>query len=137
MNSAWFPAAVIWMSLIFFASSFPASATGPNTGTWVCVLKTLHFTNFGVLALLLLAVFKGNRKTADAGAPVFVTSLLLTIAYALSDEYHQQFSAGRHPSLRDVLIDTAGACVFLATVFAAGRKRARSKKITVRRKNEK
>jgi VanZ family protein len=37
---------------------------------------------------------------------------MITIAYAISDEYHQSFVDGRVGSVRDVLIDTAG-------VFAA------------------
>jgi VanZ family protein len=35
--------------------------------------------------------------------------LLITVAYAISDEWHQSFVEGRHGSPVDVLIDTAGA----------------------------
>jgi VanZ family protein len=39
--------------------------------------------------------------------PVARLALLLTIAYAISDEAHQTFIAGRHGALVDVLIDSA------------------------------
>ena len=39
---------------------------------------------------------------------------LLTILYALTDEYHQSFVAGRHPSIWDVLVfDNLGALLAL------------------------
>jgi VanZ family protein len=43
---------------------------------------------------------------------------VLAVAYAVTDEFHQRFVAGRHGAPLDVLIDTAGV---LIGVFAAGR----------------
>jgi VanZ family protein len=37
----------------------------------------------------------------------------LTAAYAATDEFHQSFTAGRHPSPVDVGIDSVGALLFL------------------------
>jgi VanZ family protein len=34
---------------------------------------------------------------------------VITIAFAISDEYHQTFVPGRDGNIRDVLIDSAGA----------------------------
>ena len=41
-------------------------------------------------------------------------SLGLTVLYAVSDEIHQGFTAGRHPAAADVAIDAAGAVALLA-----------------------
>jgi VanZ family protein len=35
--------------------------------------------------------------------------MALIVIYAVSDEFHQSFTPGREPKLRDVLIDTAGS----------------------------
>lgn len=40
-----------------------------------------------------------------------IKALLLTILYALSDEWHQSFVKGRSASISDVLIDTTGAVI--------------------------
>lgn len=118
-----------WMALIFFASSMPGSATGANTPLRVFFLKTLHFMNFGVLALLFLAVLRGNRSLVEIPISFFVISLVLTALYAVSDEYHQKFSPGRRPAVRDVLIDTIGASTFLGTSLVVRSKKGSRKKI--------
>jgi VanZ family protein len=35
----------------------------------------------------------------------------------MTDEYHQSFSPGRTPSVRDVIIDTCGALTFLTIAY--------------------
>lgn len=45
----------------------------------------------------------------------FGISLLVGLIYAITDEYHQSFVAGRGPSARDVCIDTAG--VFIGIII--------------------
>lgn len=122
MRTVFAAAAAVWMGLIFFASSLPSSSTGPDTALWTLFLKTLHFMIYGVLSLLYLGVLTAGRQ---AGPGAFLASLLLTVLYAVSDEYHQAFSPGRHPSARDVLIDTAGALVFLGTAFLLTRRKGR------------
>jgi VanZ family protein len=91
-------AAVVWMMLLFAASSLPAGSTGPDTRIWSFVLKGLHFLNYGILSILLLAMVKGDTLLIDVSPGLFALCLLLTTGYALSDEYHQFFSPGRHPA---------------------------------------
>ena len=38
----------------------------------------------------------------------------VALLYGAIDELHQMFTIGRHPSVSDVLIDAAGAILFLA-----------------------
>jgi VanZ family protein len=111
-------ATVLWMGLIFLASSLPGGSTGPDTLLWTLVLKVLHFLIFGVLAVLFLTVLRGKRNLAGAARILFLVSFLLTVLYAASDEYHQRFSPGRHASVRDVVIDALGAAVFLRAAAA-------------------
>lgn len=43
---------------------------------------------------------------------------LLAILYAFTDEYHQSFTPGRHPSLVDVLLfDGGGGALTLAATY--------------------
>ena len=43
--------------------------------------------------------------------------MVLTAAYAATDEFHQSFTSGRHSSPVDVAIDTVGALLFLLTLI--------------------
>jgi VanZ family protein len=63
---------------------------------------------FGVLAVL---IWRALESSAVRRAMVW--SWALTVAYAVTDEFHQSFTAGRHPSPVDVGIDSVGALLFL------------------------
>ena len=76
------------------------------------VRKCAHFTEYallGILALLFLDTFSVRFRP--------FMSLLLTAVYAVSDEWHQGFVAGRGPMLQDVVIDTAGAAAGILITF--------------------
>jgi VanZ family protein len=75
---------------------------------------------FGILAVLVLGALSYSRVRGAVAL-----SLALTIAYAASDEFHQSFTAGRHPSPVDVGIDTAGAVLALVGLAVFLRLRAR------------
>lgn len=69
------------------------------------VRKTAHFIEYAILAAALVLFFTSwdviNRKS-------FWLSVLITAVYAMSDEYHQTFVAGRSGQASDVLLDTCG-----------------------------
>jgi VanZ family protein len=103
--SLWLPV-VAWAALIFALSSIPSLGTG--LGVWDLILRKLaHMTEYAILGLLLV------RATRSQPA-----AFVLAVAYAVTDEFHQRFVAGRHGAPLDVLIDTVGV---LIGVFAAGR----------------
>jgi VanZ family protein len=96
--SAWLPVAV-WAAVIFAFSSVPSLGTG--LGTWDLVLRKLaHLTEYAILGLLLA---RATRRP--------IAAVVLTAAYAATDEVHQTFVEGRHGTPRDVAIDTLGALV--------------------------
>ncbi len=105
----WIPAILI-MAGIFILSSIP-SREMPSFGFWdTLVKKSGHFIGYGLLALSYWYAMKWNGKK------VWLV-LLITILYAISDEFHQTFIPGRHASLLDIfLFDTAGAVIFLFCV---------------------
>ena len=61
-------------------------------------------------ALLGFSYFRGvNSRNRWA----YFGAVLAVFIYAISDEFHQSFVAGRNSSLVDVGIDTVGACLGL------------------------
>ncbi len=102
----WIPA-LLMMGVIFWFSAH-ASADLPNFD-WVdaIVKKSGHVIGYALLAFsywYALGMDKNKRWLA----------WLLAILYALTDEYHQSYISGRHPSIWDVMIfDDLGALLSL------------------------
>lgn len=97
----WAPV-VLWAAVIFAFSSIPSLGTG--LGTWDLVLRKLaHVAEYAVLGSLLARAVGG-----------WGVALALGAAYALSDEVHQSFVAGRRGAPLDVLIDSVGVALGIA-----------------------
>lgn len=83
------------------------------------IRKLAHMTEYAGLSFLvslLLLQFTGMDRTL---LRALVLSVVLCAAYAMTDEVHQLFVAGRSASLVDVLIDTGGAAVGALLAMAA------------------
>ena len=94
------------MGLIFFLSSQPSLPKAPDDLLDVLTKKCAHFGEYLVLTLLLSRALAGG---AAIHGPSVVVGLVIAVAYAMSDELHQQFVPGRTPSPWDVVIDALGA----------------------------
>jgi VanZ family protein len=83
------------------------------------VRKAGHMFVFGVLAVL---IWRALESSAVRRAMMW--SLMLTVVYAATDEFHQSFTVGRHPSPVDVGIDSVGAllCLLALTLWLRGRR---------------
>ncbi len=102
----WLPPLLL-MGLIFFLSS-QSELPGPSDPLWNRILKkSAHAAGYGALAISYARALDGSRWRRAGWA------LLLTLLYALSDEWHQTFVAGRDGNLLDVLIDLVGGTVGL------------------------
>ena len=89
---------LLLMGLIFFLSAQPDLNSG--LGGWDTLLRKLaHMTEYGVLWFLWW-------RALEYGHPGPATAIALL--WAVSDEYHQSFVAGRHGSPWDVAIDAVG-----------------------------
>jgi VanZ family protein len=92
------------MGLIFVFSAQPTLPSVP--GRWDLLLKkTMHVLAYGVLTALLMRALRGYWSD---GGLIRVVSIGLSLAYALSDEYHQTFVPGRDGNLIDVAVDAVG-----------------------------
>jgi VanZ family protein len=97
------------MASIFFFSAQPDLNSGLGTIDLVG-RKIIHFAQNALLAFLWWRVLR-TRMTVRAAA---LGALLITSAYAATDEFHQTFVHGRHGSPVDWAIDTAGAALACA-----------------------
>ena len=123
-----------WIGLIFFAST--GNLSGENTSLivrplllWLfpdigepellrahlLIRKTAHFTEYALLALLAARAFLTSSRPLLKRRWA-VAALLLVVACALLDEYHQSFVPTRGGSVYDSMIDTAGGALALALV---------------------
>jgi hypothetical protein len=114
---AWFPA-IAGAGLIFMFSAQPNLRFLPDADMDFLVRKAGHIAVFGILALLAWRALATTTALRRPWAPALVFAAL----YAITDELHQGFVAGRHPSPVDVGIDATGA---LIAVVAAGIVRSR------------
>jgi VanZ family protein len=114
----WLPVAA-WAGLIFAFSAQPDLRFLPDQGLDFLLRKAGHMSVFGVLAVLLWRAL----ASSTVRRPI-AWSLILTALYAASDELHQSFTSGRHPSPLDVGIDLAGALLALAALSVRLRLRA-------------
>lgn len=99
----WLPAVAV-AALIFWLSSIPDLHVTHGWQEFV-LRKGAHLVVYGLLAL---ACLRGGRD--------LLLAFGLTVAYAVTDEFHQSFVPGRVGAPRDVLIDAAGAAVALLLV---------------------
>jgi len=106
----WWPT-LVWAGVIFWFSSQSAIATSQIYWQDFIVKKIAHLTVYAILAILLYRSFK-HTTNLDRLNLMWVT-IAVVVLYAISDEFHQSFTPGREPRVRDVVIDTIGAGVSL------------------------
>lgn len=100
------------MGVIFFLSAQPV-LPGPKIfiGDFI-FKKCAHMGVFGVLYLCWGIYFRElEKKLGRKVKNKWWWCLVLTVIYAMLDEYHQSFVPGRTATVRDVGFDTLGATV--------------------------
>jgi len=102
----WIPA-FLMMGVIFWFSAHSADELPNFDWADAIVKKSGHMVGYGLLAFTYwygLGMDKQKRWLA----------WLLAVLFALTDEFHQSFVLGRHPSIWDVMIfDNLGALISL------------------------
>jgi VanZ family protein len=97
--------------IIFLFSNIP-TPVGEKTGLNLATLY--HFGAFFMFAFFLSLTLITKKLDTKKIAIV----LLISLAYALSDEFHQLFVPGRFCSLKDVLVDLIGSSCAVLTIKA-------------------
>jgi VanZ family protein len=126
-------AAVLWLGLVLALGSAPFGP-GQTQRHIVPVLRVLapwmpassaqmmhgllrkltHFTEYAILALLWARALRSQRWFGLRTA--WWVALAICVTCATADEVHQSHVPGRHGSVRDVAIDSAGALSALILV---------------------
>ncbi len=150
----------LWMGMIFYLSNQPAiESSGLSTGLVKRILKATgafmkktfdihqfdhllrknaHFFVYLVLSLLVLSAL---RRSGLRGYKAMVAAFVICVLYAISDEYHQTFVAGRSGELADVVIDSLGALLgiliyyAIATISVKSRNRIKNHYFSISLKN--
>jgi VanZ family protein len=106
------------MAVIFYLSAQPSAGDYP---AWEVALRKLgHATGYALLALAWWRAFRGMLSPSDHF--VALLAVAVSLAYAVSDEIHQTFVAGRHGSPVDVLVDAAGIAAALVLAIRLSRR---------------
>jgi VanZ family protein len=109
----WLPP-LAWMGLIFYLSAQSKLPTPPEPVLDLMLKKGAHF---GVYAILVFLWWRALSRATMSGWAALGLAFVITLAYSLSDEFHQSFVPGRRPSLSDVLIDVLGAVAAAGVVY--------------------
>ena len=78
-----------------------------------------HFGIFLMFTFFLLITIKGKNKL---NKKYFLTTILISIFYATTDEFHQLFVPGRYAGLNDILVDSIGSLCSMILFFFIDKK---------------
>ena len=108
---------MIWMGVIFFASSLAQRPSTPGLETFDFDDKIQHGSAYAVLAALVWRALDSR-----VGWERILLAIGFSIVYGFTDEYHQCFTPGRECSMADVVSDTIGAAaaVIVLTIWTGG-----------------
>lgn len=107
----YFAPLVLWMGVIFVSSSIPeADFPSLSWGGWA---KIVHLIFYSTLCFLTWRALHHQSRVDWLARHSAAAGFVVAVIYGSIDEFHQLFTAGRHPRVTDVLIDGFGACIFL------------------------
>ena len=95
------------------------------------VRKCAHFFEYFILAILTLNVCKNY---AAISKKQLIITILFCFLYAMSDEFHQVFIAGRTPKFWDVCIDTCGSLAGIVCMLIFSKKKSTLEELGMKRK---
>jgi len=106
----WLPV-LVWAGIIFTFSSLSINQPAPFNWLDFIVKKTAHVTEYAIFYFLVWRGWSNAGRFTDKS--ILWKSLLVTLIYALSDEWHQTIIPGREGTLRDIGFDTIGMLLAL------------------------
>lgn len=101
----WVPA-IIWAIIIFSFSSVSVPVVSPFYWREFVIKKTGHFIEYVIFGSL---IYRALLNSGAAKKKAVIYTIIVSLLYAASDEFHQSFIPNREPRVRDVIIDTIGA----------------------------
>ena len=107
----WLPA-LLYAGLIFIGSSIPLPTAPVKVPQ---IDKVAHFFEYALLALLIYRACLASPQASLYKNRTSI-SVLTSVLYAFSDEFHQFFVPMRQMDFFDFLADSIGACCAIAIV---------------------
>lgn len=97
---------ILYAALIFYLSSGPMPITIdiPESD------KIGHMGEYGIFSLLLYKALRSSFKNESAWK-IAILSIIVTLLYGISDEFHQIFVPTRTADPYDVAADASGAII--------------------------
>jgi VanZ family protein len=101
---------LLMMLIIFAFSSLPSNELPNFSWADLIVRKSGHMLGYALLALSFWYGLRWDKRR-------WWLPWLFAILYAITDEFHQSFVPGRHPSPVDVVIDGTGSGLALLIMY--------------------
>lgn len=111
----WIPI-VIWALVIFTFSSQPSTRASQIHWQDFIIKKSAHMFVFGVLCGFIYRALTNTFSKLPVKTAGYI-SIVCAAFYGMSDEFHQMFTPGREPTLRDVGFDTLGAIITIFIIW--------------------
>lgn len=112
----WLPI-IFWMAVMFILSAIPNLKTELEQD--FLLRKIAHMVEFGILTFLF---FRALQQEKISFVKMLIFSMIFSLFYAFSDEFHQLFVRGRHCSFGDVAIDSIGILIMGLVCYIKNRK---------------
>lgn len=107
----WLPS-LIWMGVIFYLSS----RTGDDLESLFPFLESFDWGHLVAYYILCLLVYFALNKTFKPKRN-FLWSIILSVLYGITDEFHQSFVPSRYPDVFDLMNDFIGAGFAMVTLY--------------------
>lgn len=108
----WIPV-LVWGGIIFTFSSISTSPVSTVYWKEFAIKKAAHIIEYGILSILIYrALINSDVRVTTA----LIVAPILSFLYGMSDEYHQSFTPGREPTVRDTLFDAFGSVIAMIFV---------------------
>jgi len=109
----WIPP-IVWAIIIFGFSANPTGKVGSSYLLDFAVKKIVHIVEYAIFTLL---IYRGLIKSEFDKKNSGYWSIFMAFIYGLSDEFHQSFTPGREPTIRDVIFDTLGGSLAIYFIW--------------------
>lgn len=105
---------LIWAIVIFTFSSGQAPVVSGFHLTDFIVKKTIHIMEYWLFAILL---YRALKESGMENKRSLIYAFIFSVIYGATDEFHQAYTPGREPRMRDVFIDGVGASIAVASII--------------------
>lgn len=109
----WLPP-IIWAVVIFSFSSYPTVQASQIMWQDFIVKKSFHIIEY---AMLTIFVYRALKESGLERKKAGIYSIVFTILYGATDEFHQSFTQGREAKARDVIFDTIGGLLAIYVIW--------------------